>query len=493
METDILPIVPDPSPQDIPPLPVPEPEPEPPPPPVDATVTVSVNADKRGASVFLTPPENGGNALGQPDISDALERAGVIFGVRGDLVARLALEPIYSSPIPIADAKPPVDGKDGFIEYHFSTDRTRKPQLRADGTVDYKELGDLPNVRKGEQLATLYAADPGIPGINVLGGEIPAKPGKTPRLAQGKNTVLDSEGKRLVSTMDGQVSTDSSNRITVQNTYTVEGDVDVATGNITFVGNVTVLGSIQNGYTVRAEGSVNVRGYVDGGSIYAGGSVTIGDGYLGNSGSEIVCSGNLACKHIHHGRVSVDGNLETGRLYHSEIRCGGTVKMQGTRSTIIGGKLFVRYEVECHTVGSRMSGAETRIEVGSDPVVSVRAGAIPIEEKQIDKQIAGIERLLDVLQQLKDRGRLDQDRIGEYNKIRFTLQTLQNRRLDLFAEKEIVEEKMRTIGYGTITIRGTAYPGVVIVIGPEYKKLAADIFGIRFFRTQEGLETAPIR
>lgn len=463
----------------------------PPPPPIDATVTVAVSADKRSAALYLTPPENDGQPLSQVQLQDAIAAAGIVYGIREDLVAQLAASPVYKSAVPIAQAKLPIDGKDGRIEFHFTTDRERRPQLRPDGTVDYKELGDLPNVRKGERLCTLFRGEPGTPGIDVFGKDIPPRPGKTPRLTPSKNTVIDEEGLNLITVIDGQVTVDNNNRVIVSNTYTVEGNVDISTGNITFVGHVIVQGSVMAGLTVRAEGSVTVRGGVDCGSIYAGGSVTIADGYLGNETSEVVSGGNLQCKHIHHGRVSVDGSVETERIYHSQIRCGGSIKMLSKNSTIIGGNLFVRYDVDCRDAGSRMSGFETRIEVGSDPIVSVRAGAIPQEEMLLNKRINDVGRVAEVLTQLNERGRLGPERHAEFSKVLFTLRSLQQRKAELNEEKQELAERMRTLGFGTITIRGTAYPGVHIVIGPETIKLKTPCSATRFFRSQSGLETAP--
>lgn len=465
--------------------------PPPPPPPVDATVTVAVSADKRSAALLLTPPENDGKTLTQMQLKEAVVKAGIVFGVRDDIIAQLAAAPIYNSAVPIAQARQPENGRDGRIEFHFTTDRERRPQLRPDGTVDYKELGDLPNVRKGERLCTLYKGELGTPGLDIFGVEIPPKPGKTPRLTPTKNTVIDESGVNLLSIIDGQVTVDSNNRVIVSNTYTVEGNVDMSTGNVTFVGHVIVNGSVSAGLTVRAEGSVTVRGGVDCGSIYAGGSVVITNGYLGNETSEIIAGGNLQCKHIHHGRVSVEGMVETEHIYHSHIRCGGSVKVQGNHSTITGGQLFVLHDVDCRDVGSRMSGFETYIEVGSDPLVSIRASAIPQEELVLDKRINDVGRVAEVLIQLHERGRLGQDRQAEFSKVLFTLRSLQQRKQELAEEKLEIAERMRTIGYGTVTIRGTAYPGVRIVIGPESTKLNTPAVATRFFRSQNGLETAP--
>ena len=460
------------------------------PPPVDGTVTVAVSKDKRNAAFIVTPPQYGGRVVTPEMLRDAIAKMGVMYGIQEDVLTRQDAHPEYNNSIIFARAKDPIHGKDGHIDYHFSTEFEKRPQLRADGTVDYKELGGLANVRKGDRLATLSRGDPGQPGMDVLGKDIPAKPGKTPRMMVGKNTGLDETGLVMISMLDGQVTRDASGRVMVQNTYTVERDVDTSTGNITFVGNVVVLGNVKSGFTVRADGSVTVRGCVEGGSIYAGASVVIADGYIGNEKSELVAGGSLQCKHIHHGRVSVDGDLETDRLYHSHIRCGGSVRMVG-RSTIIGGTLHVRHEVIVRDAGSRMAGFETLIEVGSDPSVSARAKAIPAEELQLNKRLNEVTRVAEIMAQLKERGRLDPARQEEYNKVLFTLQTLRHRHTDLTEEKATLLERMQSLGYGTVVIQGTAYPGVHIVIGPESNRIQSPASSTKFFRTDNGIETAP--
>ncbi|MCL2030863.1 MAG: FapA family protein, partial [Oscillospiraceae bacterium] len=460
------------------------------PPPVDGTVTITVSKDKRSASYLITPPQYGGRSITPVMLRDAVAKAGVTYGIREVVMSRQEEAPVYDSPVIFARAKEPVNGIDGRLEYHFTTELEKRPQLRPDGTVDYKELGALPNVRKGDRLVTMFPGTPGEAGTDVLGSNIPPKPGKTPRLLAGKNTIIDDTGTAMLANLDGQVIRDATGRVSVQNTYTVERDVDISTGNITFVGHVVVLGNVRSGFTIRAEGNVTVRGCVEGGSIYAAGSVVISDGFIGNEKSEIVSGGSLQCKHIHHGRVSVDGDLETDRLYHSHIRCGGSVRMIG-RSTIIGGTLHARHEVDVRDAGSRMAGFETLIEAGSDPSISVRVKAIPAEEQQLTKRLNELTRVADIMTQLKERGRLDAGRREEYNRVLFTLQAMRQQHADLTSEKEGLMEQMQSLGYGNVIIHGTAYPGVHIVIGPESSRIQTMTSATKFFRTDAGIEMAP--
>ena len=62
-----------------------------------------------------------------------------------------------------------------------------------DGTVDYKEIATINNVRKGELIAERVLATAGINGKAVTGEVLFAKAGKEDRFKIGKNVVTDAE------------------------------------------------------------------------------------------------------------------------------------------------------------------------------------------------------------------------------------------------------------------------------------------------------------
>jgi uncharacterized protein (DUF342 family) len=257
---------------------------------------------------------------------------------------------------------------------------------------------------------------------------------------------------------------------------------------------VEVQGTIRDGFIVKADGFVMVKGSVEGGIIEATGDVRVGEGIIGGEHGSITCGGNLISKHVHNGHLNVGGDVETTTIYHSDIVCGGRLRMPGSHAALVGGKTVVRNSLDVCDLGSRLNDAETYIEVGSDPKAAKRNEQIPLEEKAIQKQQDDIERLVAVLKGLHDAGRLDANREDEYTRILATKDALERKHFDLIRERGELIRIMVTSGYGTCNIRGIAYPGVRIVMGADSVKLADEVTFTCYVRTPEkGLHTSPAK
>ncbi len=61
------------------------------------------------------------------------------------------------------------------------------------------------------------------------------------------------------------------------------------------------------------------------------------------------------------------------------------------------------------------------------------------------------------------------------------------------AELEVVHEELATVGYGTINIKQSIYPGVRIVIGPEQMLLETKYDFCSFMRGEHGITFTPLR
>src|SRR5690606_32795771 len=114
---------------------------------------------------------------------------------------------------------------------------------REDGKVDFKEVTNLNNIKKGQLIAERVPAGTGTDGRAVTGDPIPAKKGKEARLKAGKNVVVDQEQMKIYAAIDGLVTITERDKINVFPVYEVNGDVDYAIGNIDFVGNVVIRGN----------------------------------------------------------------------------------------------------------------------------------------------------------------------------------------------------------------------------------------------------------
>ncbi|MCL2069253.1 MAG: FapA family protein, partial [Oscillospiraceae bacterium] len=166
-----------------------------------------------------------------------VEGFGVKFGIREDALRDLAGKPFASCTITVAQGKAGEIGEDGYLNYVIETDRSMRPKERDDGTIDYRDLGFIQNVMKGQTLVEVYGAKKGADGMDVYGQVIEGRYGKEPYSPLGKNTEMNEEKTALVASCDGSVSV-TKGICTVIDQLKINGNVDNSTGDINFVGDV---------------------------------------------------------------------------------------------------------------------------------------------------------------------------------------------------------------------------------------------------------------
>ncbi len=458
--------------------------------PVDAKGLIVISPDKMRAFINITMPLHGGNALSAEEIRYLVADSKVNYGLRELTLTRLAQSPLYDRDILIAEGTHPQKGKDGSIIYHIRLSKHAQPFERDDGSVDYKDLGLIENVEREQLLVTKIPPEPGIDGRNVYGDVIVAQMGKEIPLPVGKNTYISDDGLGLHALINGQ-SDFADRKVQVLESYVVNGDVSVATGNITFIGNVQINGNVLAGFTVQAGGNVDVIGCVEGSRVMAGGNILIRDGFHGMFHGELIAGGNVRCKYIQSGRVQAGGCVEAQAVVSANIQCSDSVRLVGSRSTIMGGRVVAKNIIDAQFIGGKNNPLPTIIEVGSDPTLIIRSQEIQRETTAAIKSIADVDRIIILLKQLESQNRLTPD------KEEMLLRSVHTRRINaekvksLKQEEEEVRLKLAEEGYGTVYARSYLYPGVRVIIGPEQQIISSPIPAVMLVRSEEGLSNQP--
>jgi uncharacterized protein (DUF342 family) len=453
-------------------------------------MNVIISADKMAATIKLIRPKDPEPVFTEKDVLKALSSSGVVHGIKNDVISFLMRGDHYDETFEIARGTLPTAGENASVELNFVPVRELKPRERADGTVDYRDIGYVQNTKKGDVLAIKHPAVLGEPGLNVLGKEIPAPKLPDVKLPQGKGTEISADGLNLVASVDGQVSM-SGRSVTVMNTLTLD-TVDMSTGNIDFVGNVQVNGDVAQGAVVKAVGDVIIKGSLDGGTIITDGNVIINNGYNGRGSGEIRAKGSVKCKYIQNGTVTA-GDIEVGASISALLRSKSTVKITGKTALVLASHIMARSSIECVNVGSETSSGENTLEVGNDPELIQRSQAIPQEIKTITAQLAQLERLESVFAQLEAAGRLREDQEEKRAQVKLSRDKSNADLIDLSNEQDEVAEALQTTGYGTIIVTGTLHPFATICIGPERIRVENETQFVRFTRRQDGISTSPAR
>ncbi len=168
---------------------------------IEPDLRVLVARDRMEASLEVSfPPDS--CSLEIDELIERINKTGVVFGIDRDSVKRAYKSAGFS--VVCARGQKPVDGHPGTIKYHVNIENTGRPQEMADGSVDFKHLNFFTMVQEGDVLAEKVPATTPIPGTDVLGNEVPGKPGKEVVAPIGKNVQLV-DGKNLVAGISGQL------------------------------------------------------------------------------------------------------------------------------------------------------------------------------------------------------------------------------------------------------------------------------------------------
>ncbi|MGN0342639.1 MAG: DUF342 domain-containing protein [Roseburia sp.] len=359
---------------------------------INEEMSIRISLDKMNAYCRFYPGSEGGNQMTVKEILSDLTFKGITNGIRQEEILHFMNDREYCTDYVFAMGKMPVHGRDAKVEYFFNTNLNLKPKRNEDGSVDYRELNVISHVEAGALLARLIKEDPGRPGSDIFGKEVPPRTVKKLKLQYGNHIRLSEDGSEIYSEVTGHASL-VNDKVFVSDVYEVPADVDNSTGNINYPGNVTIKGNVKGGFSVVAKGDVVVDGVVENAVIQAGGQIIVKRGIHGMTKGVLKAAGNIMCKFIENATVISGGYVETDSILHSRVSAATEVHVKGKNGFITGGVIQAGNLVEAQTIGSDM-GAATRIEVGVEPEKKARFVELQQFIQQENKAIAQIKPIL---------------------------------------------------------------------------------------------------
>ena len=459
-------------------------------PPVNAEAAISIAPNGLEASVKISPPQNGGADLNYVALKIFLAKNRIVYGINDAVLKSMGENPAYNKEMVIARGVPSEDGIDARLVYHVETDRQIRPKEKEDGSVDFKDLGIIQDVKRGHLLCEKIAATPGRDGTDVRGTVIKANPGKDLSLPDGKNTTVSEDKLKLLAAVDGHVSI-TAGKINIMDTYVVNGSISVETGNIDFSGNVVVRGDVSQGYSLKATGDVTVEGVVEAAQVTTGGNLIIRGGFLGGDNGSLYVGGNAICRFIESGNVVANGDLETTYIMNATVKCGGKINLIG-KGLIRGGYVSSRISVTAAHLGSpKAASANTVIEIGNDPFLVERFEKLSKEAEEHEKNITSLETMEAQLEKIKAAGQLSPEKNKQLEKVKAHLENLRPTYKDIQEALATLSVQMSTLGRGTVNVKQTAYMGLKIIIGDETLILQKDHDHVSFYNGAEGLAFVP--
>lgn len=432
---------------------------------VEGRVEVSVSGDKMEASVNLIPPK-GGKQVDFDMVTAALAKSGVRYGIKEDMIRNIVAQAWYNEKVAVAEGKPAEDGRDGKIEFLFSTDETKHgPTIAEDGTVDYHDLNIIQNVKPGEPLAEKNPPLPGVPGMNVLGDEINARVGKDVPFPIGKNVTFSQENQNLIVAQIAGQPRLISGKIHVFPVFEVQGDVDFSTGNINFVGDIIIKGGILEGFVVKGDANITVFGPVSGCIVEAVGNVILNKGMHGQDKGMITAGEDIVAKFLEHATIRAGRNIKaTDGIIQCNANAKKSVIAEGKKGMIIGGRVSAGEEVRARVIGNYLA-TPTEIEAGGSPKVREELRQIEEQKKNLRLNLDRTEKGVKSLKLLQEKqGALPpakRDLLLQLTRAQFNLMG-QLKKLE--GREQELEEILASSFKGKVVVTDTIYPGVKLII-----------------------------
>ncbi|WP_075717848.1 DUF342 domain-containing protein [Roseburia sp. 499] len=381
-----------------------------------------------------------------------LSEKGVNSGIIEENLRELLEKQLYGREILIAEGTQPQNGVDGYYEYKFNLDYSKKPKIRPDGTVDYWSIKMLETVEEGQVIAVYHKAYQGTDGMNVKGKIVLAKRGRDQVPLRGKGFERSEDGNIYTALVNGKIEM-MNGRITILPVYEVSGDVDLSVGNIDFRGDVIIHGGVCSGVSIKATGTITIDGIVEGAQIEAGKDVVLRSGVMGASRASITSRGNITAKFFEYTRVHANGSIQADVFLNCKVSCGGSILLDGKKASIVGGDVWAIESISVDTLGSD-GEVKTKVRIGNDAAVmrriSVLKNKIEVEQENLSK----IEEGLKVLQDVKN-----DPRRTELLRVKIRDSALL---ADDTAELNKLENQIERARGGNISVKGKVYPGVCV-------------------------------
>lgn len=424
---------------------------------LDGQITVMVDDDYLWAKVIVTKP-NGGKAVTYEEVMQELKNKGVVAHINEQAVREsVDYAGEHHSGVVVAEAVPPVNGKDGEISYSFDTKTELKPTIDEEtGIVNFRELGKVRNIQKGTLIATIKANTMGTPGNDIRGNDIQCTNGNPPKYAVGTGTVLNNDQSRIYAASDGNLRWDKD-KFVVDTVVTISGNVDASVGNIDFVGDVIIKGGISDGFRVKGK-RIEVKQNVNNATVEASESLSINGGAVY---AKLSCENDIKMSFSENSSIYCGGDLETKSLINCDVLCEGEVRVVSGKGVIIGGECIAYHNITANQVGSE-SYVKTIINLGNTAVLMKSHKELRENFKTLSENYNKLKTLYEKLNELRSLQELtDQQEHARKQAFKFIMNE-RNTMTEMTAKIDQNEKILAKSRLLKLVVNKRCYPGVTL-------------------------------
>ena len=430
-----------------------------------------------------------------------LEKNKICYGILEEEIREYCRQANFSQSLVCAVGKQVLDENDGRIEYHFETDKVLRPIQRKDGSLDYRELGLVKNISKGDSLCALIMPKPGSDGMDVYGKVVPYRKGTVPALPVGVNTQPSEDGQTLISTVDGTIEI-LPNAINVNEIFIVKGDVGRDSGNVSAKCSVLIQGDVKSGFSVSAGGDITVRGIVEHANLEAGGNIVISQGMNGGGRGRLKAGGNISGKFFENAILDAQHEIYASIIMSSSVRAGGSLILNKDIATLAGGECTVGCGVYAKNIGNP-SGSVTKVRIESRELNSLltetskklkNPEVLLHELDNARREMREFEDQFERLHQqfLQQHPEDDGSQFEQVNKAAEKKRIQFSKKIEELEEQhQLSEASLNSFLSYSIIAKGMAYPGTKIEIAGYTYNVVKETSCAKFYLTFGKIEWRP--
>lgn len=467
----------------------------------DATVELRLSEDRLTAKLILKTAR-GGAPVSPEHLDEVIDHA----GISRDLLDHKAVERLLAAApgatpgatlqIVIARGKAAIDGENSRFEPLVQASE-RRPAKRADGSLDYRDLGAIPTVKPGDPLMRRHPPTTGVDGIDLQGKTIKATNGRQLQFNRHRGTLVSEEDPNLlVAKISGQPVLQQSGA-SVDPVLTID-DVNMRSGHIDYDGTLLVRGSVSPGMRIQVSGDVRIMGMVECANLEIGGNLDVKMGIVGPNNEakqeglsmRLRCEGNLSAGHVEKAELDVNGDIAIkSQLTHSQVRCDHQIVVGSTsqpRSGIVGGRTQAGKLIRAQTLGAEAGiTTEAMIQTSTEILRLLEDKSANVDCKQAD-----LARLLKMMVDLSKSQAPDKD--ARLKKINDTCDALKAELSAITVERDSLQRKVDAIMESRIEVPGTVYSRVFITIGDKTHEVTHSAQEVCFRLVEGRLRQRPL-
>ncbi len=293
-------------------------------------------------------------------LEEYLKENQIQFGLKDDKLMGIWLKnaKIEDEPFVIAQGILPEFGENAEIQYYFKTDFKKAGKILADGSIDFRDRGDIPFVTKDTLLAEKTMAVKGKSGVDIFGEEIPVSEPEDFFLGSGAGTRFSENKLKVFADSDGMPHIDAMGNVAVLSELTIPDDVDYKTGNLDFNGNIVVKGVVKAGFSIKCS-NLTIK-EIEGAEIDLSGDLNVAVGIIDSNLVKV--QGNVQAKYVNNSKIKAFGDIIIQKeIIDSRISISGACINE--TGHIISSYISARKGIIAGSIGTEVSLPST-IKVG---------------------------------------------------------------------------------------------------------------------------------